>query len=105
VSQQESLLQKEAAKQVEIDGYITLLARHEAKHSAQEQEIERLHEIIRHFKLQLYGSKKERYLSQDQLLLFNEAEIEVLKSKRLQSKVLPAHAASESHCPSICREK
>ncbi len=39
----------------------------------------RLHEIIRQMKQALYGPRKERWLEQDQLGLFNEAEVEAQK--------------------------
>jgi len=65
--------------QTEIVGRDALIAKKDERLSLFEEENSRLHEIIREMKKRLYGPKKERWLDQNQLGLFNEAEVEAQK--------------------------
>lgn len=65
--------------QSEIAGRDALIVKRDERLNLFEDEVSRLHEIIREMKKRIYGPRKERWLDQDQLGLFNEAEVEALK--------------------------
>jgi len=52
-----------------------------------EEEISRLHEMLRALKREKFGSRRERWLSQDQMPLFNEAEAEAKNEDLLAETV------------------
>ncbi len=62
-----------------LEGAMSALSREREVKQNYADENSRLHEIIRQMKQALYGPRKERWLEQDQLGLFNEAEVEAQK--------------------------
>ena len=79
LKQEQKLFNDAAALQLEYEGIKKLLTISEEKNAHHEEEIERLREMIRELKRQRFGPKRERWESEEQACLFNEAEIESKK--------------------------
>ena len=75
LKQEQKLFNDAAALQLEYEGIKKLLAISEEKNAQHEEENERLREMIRELKRQRFGPKRERWESEEQACLFNEAEI------------------------------
>jgi len=76
----ESLFSELQNAQTEVSGLKSLIAKKDERIVHYESEVERLQEIIRGLQRQAFGTKSERWISQDQgELLFNEAEAEAAK--------------------------
>ncbi len=74
MSSQEIFESKLESMQTEIEGLRIQVARGCETKKLYSEEIARLYEIIRDFKRQRFGSKSERWVSEEQLV-FNEAEV------------------------------
>ncbi len=77
--QSNPLFKDQVALQIEYEGLKNLVAKNEEKLAHYESENERLLEIIRELKRQRFGPRKERWESEEQACLFNEAEVESRK--------------------------
>lgn len=75
------LFNEQIALQIENEGLKKLIAKKEEKLAEYESETDRLLEMIRELKRQRFGPRKERWESEEQACLFNEAEIESKKSE------------------------
>src|SRR5271170_1685891 len=78
----ESLLSENELLKLKVDSLETLSVRNTEKILFYESEYGRLLEQFRLAKIQLYGRKSERWESEEQIRLFNEAEsLEAQKAK------------------------
>ena len=73
------LFTEEAALLLQYEGLKNLVAQKDEKIVHYQEEVNRLLEIIREMKRQRFGPRKERWESQEQACLFNEAEAESRK--------------------------
>jgi transposase len=77
---QEGLQLGEELLRDQLAGLLLRAERSEERNKHYEEEISRLREIIAKFKKDIFGPRKERWVSEEQLvLLFNEAEVEAQK--------------------------
>jgi transposase len=79
VQHSDPLFTDQAALKLEYEGLKNLVARSEEKLAQSEEENERLREIILEMQRQRFGPRKERWESEEQACLFNEAEAESKK--------------------------
>ena len=89
----EALFSELEILRIENHGLKLLQQKHVSELQFFGDETSRLNEIIRLLKRDIYGPKKERWLDQDQLVLFNEAEAEAAgpKGKTEDDILVPAH--------------
>jgi len=69
-----SLFNENELLRIEVRGFKEKVERDEKQLSEYDAEITRLHEIIRKFKREVFGPRKERWESSEQILLFCEPE-------------------------------
>lgn len=68
------LFSESESLQLEVESLKANLEKETRKSSLYEEENSRLHEIIRKLKREAFGPRRERWQSEEQILLFNEAE-------------------------------
>jgi transposase len=80
------------ALRIENQSLKFLVEQSEQKIVLYDEEVSRLHEIIRKLKREAFGPKRERWESEEQVLLFNEAESCAADAVSIESEVVvPAH--------------
>ena len=83
------LFTEEAALLLQYEGLKNLVAQKDEKIVHYQEEVNRLLEIIREMKRQRFGPRKERWESQEQACLFNEAEAESRKPEGSEEATPP----------------
>jgi transposase len=86
----EALFNELELLRIDYEGLKALQARTYSDLKFNEREVVRLNENLRLLKRHVYGPRKERWLNETQLDLFNEAEVLVAKAKEEEISV-PAH--------------
>jgi transposase len=89
-----SIFSKSESLLIRVASLEALLDKEKDRNRLYDEEICRLHEIIRKLKQEAFGPKKERWLDKEQPSLFNEAEVEAAKEepKAEEKVVIPSHA-------------
>jgi transposase len=95
----ESLFTQVDLSSLQVRGLCALIQKERERVVQYEQEVSRLYEIIRELKRHRFGKRSERWESEEQVLLFNEAEVESKKPEPESDDVIEvkAHTKKRGH--------
>jgi transposase len=83
---QDLIFPESVSLEAQVESLKILLTRKDEKIIQYEEEINRLLEMMREFRRHRFGSRKERWESEEQVCLFNEAEVEAKKLKNQENE-------------------
>jgi transposase len=82
----ESLFSNQSGAQIDLVGLKLMLDKEQERSKHLEEEVARLYEIIQEFKRHRFGPRRERWESEEQACLFNEAEVASQKLENDESE-------------------